>query len=483
MMPDNMSSPEDALAPDEYTRMKLFRETIEPDELVSLYRELWRLAWPVFVGQGLNSMVGFLSRIIVSRLGEDAFNAVNIGMMVFFVIITMIAAVGVGTTALVAQSWGMGDRKRAGEILQQSLIFGFLLSVCISVFGLAVHRHLFELIGASPETAFEGERFLFWLFLAVPFLAPGFFLASALRGAGDTRTPMVFGVVMGGMSLLLAYGLILGRFGLPRLETLGAALSIDISFFLFSLMLAMLFASNKAILKIPARGWKPDLRTGVSIFRIGLPSAAEWILIQLGLLIYVKIITSYGQEALAGYFTGVSLLMLAQTPSFGMQTATTTLIGQSVGARDYRRAEAGFRRAAMLGFCFMAVIGIITIFAATPEVLSVMFGELGPDSIDYARSFILILCFVMPLMGMSFSIAGGLRGAGDTMWPLLGSSLGVYGGRILFAALLYHLFHPPVLIIWCSMFPDLILRITVMLLRVRTGKWKRGRMQENGAPG
>jgi Na+-driven multidrug efflux pump len=75
-----------------------------------------------------------------------------------------------------------------------------------------------------------------------------------------------------------------------------------------------------------------------------------------------------------------------------------------------------------------------------------------------------------------FSIAGGLRGAGDTIWPLISSSIGIYGGRLFFALVVYHLFHPPVYLIWCSMFPDLIIRIVLIMVRLRGGKWKTGRV-------
>ena len=86
------------------------------------------------------------------------------------------------------------------------------------------------------------------------------------------------------------------------------------------------------------------------------------------------------------------------------------------------------------------------------------------------------MCFVMPFMGVSFSVAGGLRGAGDTVPPLVASTIGVYGGRIMAAFGLYALFRPPVELIWCSMFPDLILRILVMAFRLKSGKWKRAKV-------
>lgn len=456
--------------------MLLFSDPMRGPELKSLYLAIWGLAWPAFFAQGVRSIVMFISRVIVSQLGEKAYNSVGIGMLVFFVIITMIMAVAVGTTALVAQSWGSGDRKRAGLILQQSLIWGTLLSVAISIIGMPISSLIFHLMGTDPETMASGRRFLFWLFIFIPVLAPGFFLAASLRAAGDTRTPMVAGIVMGLMSLFLSYGLILGKMGLPALGTLGAALAIDGSFFAFTLILGTLFLANKTVLKLPLKGWKLDLEIGLAIFKIGIPTAVQMVVIQIGMLVYVFVINKYGDAAVSGYFTGFTVLTIAQAPCMGFQIASATLVGQSVGAKNYERAESVFRHCAILSFACMMAIGAVIYLLVTPSFLAFAFSKLSAETITHARTFIVILTIFMPLMGVAFSIGGGFRGAGDTVPPLIAAATGMYGGRILLAYVIYAVFHPPVAVIWLSMFPDLVIRILIMSIRLKTGKWKKSRV-------
>jgi len=452
--------------------MAFFHDASGKGALKALNRNIWLLSLPIFLNQGVSALVGFVTRVIISELGEKAFNSVNIGMMVFFLIITIVAAIGVGTTALVAQSWGTGDKRRAGEVMQQSLIYGAFLSLAIAILGIIFRKGLFTLLGIEAETAEMGARFLFWMFIGVPLLTPGFFFASALRGAGDTKTPMVAGVLTGFLTLILSYGLILGKLGMPNLGVVGAALATTLSFFCFTLILAGLIVTNKAVLKLPVNGWRPNHALALSIFKIGIPSATEWILIQLGLIVYIAVITAYGEAALAGFLAGLAVLSLAQTITFGFGAAATILVGQAIGAKDFTLAESVFRRSAVLSVDFLGGISVLLALVATPAVLSVVFNELSSESIIQARHFILLLAVAMPLMGVSFTIAGGLRGGGDTVWPLISSAIGMYGGRIVFALGVYHLFHPPVLIIWCSMFPDLILRIAILLVRLKSGKWK-----------
>jgi putative MATE family efflux protein len=454
--------------------MDLFRDGTKGPALQALYRAIWKLAWPVFLSETIAAAVTLVNRVVVSQLGEKAYNSVNVGLMVFLVIITVIASVGVGTTALVAQHWGAGEREKAGRILQQSLIFGLLLSTAIALVGMPLSFGIYRLLGVDAETVRSGSRFLLWLFLSLPLLAPGFFLAAALRGAGDTKTPMLVGFVMGAVSLILTYGLILGRLGMPRLEILGAALAIGGSFSSYTVILAALFIMRKTILTIPARGWRPDFRTAATIFRIGMPAAAEWTLIQIGILVYVFLIYRYGEAAAAGYFTGITILTVAQAPIFGLQGAATTLVGQAVGARDFAGAESAFRHSVLLGIVVTAAIGGLLYVFATPPSLALLFRELTAEAIAFTRSYVILLVFVLPLMGIAFPIAGGLRGAGETVPPLIASSVGVYGGRIVLAVVAYHLFHPPVIVIWCTMFPDLVIRIVIMMAALAGGRWKRG---------
>jgi len=456
-------------------RTSLFRDRMRGPESAALYATIWSLAWPALFAQGVRSMVMLFTRAMVSNLGEAAFNSIGIGMRVFMVIITVITAVAVGTTALVAQSWGAGERAKAGRTLQQSVLWGLVLSIAIAVMGMPLSMLLFYLLGADAKTVELGHSFMFWLFLATPFIAPGFFLAAGLRAAGDTRTPMVGGFIMAGMSLLLTYGLVLGKLGMPELGAMGAALAIGGSFASFTLFLAVRFVSNKTVLKLPLRGWRLNVKTGADMFRIGIPAALQMILVQLGMLIYLFVIFKYGPAPFAGYLTGIVILIFAQSPCHGFQVASATLVGQAVGAGDFKRAESVFRRAALMSAAFMVAVGALVYVLSITPLLPMLF-KLSPESIGHTRSFITIIVFGLPLMGVVFSMTGGLRGAGDTVPPLVGAAAGMYGGRIVAAFGLVAVFHPPVAVIWCSMFPDMILRIAVMSARLRSGKWKRSKV-------
>jgi len=287
---------------------------------------------------------------------------------------------------------------------------------------------------------------------------------------------MLAAIFMAAMALFLSYGLVLGNLGMPRLGILGAALGIGGSFACFTAFLAFLFAANRTVLKLPLQGWGLDTGIGSTMFRIGIPAGMQMMLVQLGMLIYIFVIFDYGHEAVAGYFTGMAIFVFAQAPCQGFMVASATLVGQAVGARDFKRAESVFRHCAVMSFCFMVAIGVSVYCLATPSNLSILFSKLSAETMVHARTFIVLLVIAMPLMGVVFSTTGGLRGAGDTVPPLIAAGTGMYGGRISAASGMVALFHPPVAVVWCSMFPDYFLRIIIMAARLKSGKWKKARI-------
>ena len=453
--------------------MLLFKDPLKGPEIRSLYREILRLGWPVFVGQLMVAGIAFLCRMVVADLQDTAYNAVNLAIMFFVVIVTVITAMGVGTTSLVAQRWGAGDKEGAGRILQQSLAFGLLGSVLLAVVAVPAGMLFFRVMGVEAQTAGIGLTFLYWLLPALPLAAPGIFLAMGFVGAGNTKTPMIAAGVTGVVCLILAYGLVLGKLGLPRLEAVGAAVAIGISALVLSAFLLVLVARNRTALKPPLRGWKLDWRAGLEIMKIGLPTALDRLFIQLGFLIFIRVVNEYGGAATAGLFTGFAVFTLARTPLLGLQTAGMTMVGQAKGAGAHAKAESIFRHCAFLGFCGMAVLGVVAYLLATPALLSTFFPKLSAESIAHSRTFIGIMVFTLPLMGVTFTAAGGLRGAGHAVPPLVASIVGVWSMRVLLAFALYTFLKPPFFVILACGPADHLLRILILSFPLRWGGWKK----------
>jgi len=458
-------------SPAESLRLSLFRENLSREELRALKGELWRLAWPVFIAQGMSQAVVLASRVMVNSLGEEVLAAVGVGQMIFFALIVLLGAVGMGVTALVARHVGAGEREQASEVLKQSLIVGSLFSGVIAVAGILTARPLLRALGSAPAVVEYGAQYIITLYFGLIPMALGFFIGAGLRGAGDTRTPMVISIFMNVINVLACYTLVFGKFGFPPMGVTGAALAMNLAFILATVVLFLLFPLKLSVLPMRLRGWKIRREVAWRIFRIGTPTAAEWELLQVGLVLYIAIVNHYGTSTTAAYIIGMTVLSFAQLPGFGLQAAATTLVGQSLGANNIPRAEATFRQSLRWSLSWMTLLGVATFFLSG-WLVRTLFPNDNPETYRLATLYLQLIAVTQPLMGIAFAISGGLRGAGDTTWPLIGQATGMYVGRIGLSFVAMRYFNAPVGLIWAMMFPDFIIRIVIVTSRLLSGKWK-----------
>jgi putative MATE family efflux protein len=428
---------------------------------------VWALAWPAILGNLLNSTVGFVDLKIVGALGAPAVAAVTTGNRVFFLVQALLAAVATGTTALVARAWGARDRDEAERVTRASLALGAAIGLAFSAVGVACAGPLAHLFRLDPGAVALAASFLRWISLFhVPF-AVGFVLAVALRAAGDTRTPLWAGALSNVANVLLAYGLVYGAFGLPRLGVVGAAIASGLAFTLFALVLGGAWLRGRLVLGRGPRGALTRERVA-GLLRVGLPAALEQGAWQAGFLVFLWIVALYGTEAYAAYGIGVNLLSFSFVVGFGFSIAAATLVGQHLGARDPEGAARSGWRAMALAVAVMVVFGAGVVAAAGPLARFLID---DPAVVRLTVAFIWVLGSVQALMAIEFTLSGALRGAGDTRFPLFVVLCGLFGARIALAALFAQL-GLAVEWVYAALIADYVVKVTLLVARFRGGRWK-----------
>src|SRR5882762_10817065 len=296
--------------------------------------EVWALAWPVILSFGLDSILGLASMLMVGRLGADAVGAVGLATQILFAVRSGIAAVGTGTVALVARYIGAGDRESAEEVLKQSVVFGVIVSTLIAIPVIVFARPLMGLFQVKGEMAEMGARYLKVVMLSEPFQGIFLMCASALRGAGDTRTPLWIGGMIDVLAIFLNYVLIFGKFGFPALGVDGSAVATLLAISIGGILFFYALSVDGMVLNFRWKGLWPDFDLGRRILSVGNPAAIEQLIIQFGFVAYVAFVARYGEKEVAAYFIGVRILALSFLPGFGFSAASATLVGQGLGAGD-----------------------------------------------------------------------------------------------------------------------------------------------------
>jgi putative MATE family efflux protein len=433
----------------------------EAEEAVPYQRPtIWQLAAPSIMANLMFSMVAMVQTKFVGGLGAPAVAAVGAGQRVFFALQALLMAIGVGTTALVARSWGAGKQEEASRITSSSLMLGGLVGLALMTFGMMFSHQIASVFGLDESASQLAARNIFWLSAFIIGFAIDIILSSALRAAGNAWTPLLFGLAVNLVNLPLLYTFILGNFGAPRMGSAGAPFASGLSFVLCGAVLVCWWMRQRLTLKFfPGDIFK--MARYERLLHIGYPVALEQVVLQFGFFLFVALIGRfYGTEAFAAYNVGVNMLNAAMVVGSGFSIAGATLVGQHLGAGDVEGAARSGWRACIIAVAAMSLIGIVIVFNAT--ALAHFF--LGHDEITVQRTieFTYIMAAMLPLLGIDMAIGGSLRGAGDTRFPLMTSFLGLIGVR---CAL-------PVIWVYSSIIGDYLLKGSLLIWRFKSGRWK-----------
>jgi putative MATE family efflux protein len=430
---------------------------------------IWQLAAPSITANLMFSLVAMIQTKFVGGLGASAVASVGAGQRVFFALQALLMAIGVGTTALVARSWGAGQQEEASRIASSSLMLGGVVGLMLMIFGMAFSHRIAEVFGLDEPTAQLASRNIFWLSAFVIGFAIDIILSSALRAAGNAWTPLLFGLAVNLVNLPLLYAFIFGKFGAPRMGSAGAPFAGGLSFLLCGAVLVSLWMRQKLSLKFHPGHLFEKLRYQ-RLLHIGYPVALEQLVLQFGFFLFMSLIGRYyGTEAFAAYNVGVNMLNAAMVVGSGFSIAGATLVGQHLGAGDVEGAARSGWRACCMAVAAMSLIGFFIAINAT--ALAHFF--LGSDEIAVQRTteFTYIMAAMLPLLGVDMAIGGSLRGAGDTRFPLMTSFLGLIGMRCMLAAT-FTWFHLPVIWVYSSIIGDYMLKGSLLIWRFRSGRWK-----------
>ena len=435
------------------------------------YGEIWRLAWPVIASQMLAYVVNLIDIAMVGRLGRDSLAAVGYATQIFFLVQSIFFAVSFACVALMARALGSGDTARARQALAASLWVASGVATLLSVAALALPGEILGLLQAEPDIIERAVPYFRLVLGSSLLMALAVVYESGLRAAKDTRTPMVIGVAVTAVKTILNALLIFGLLGFPRLELVGAGIATVASQVVAVLM--FLAVSRRTQVSDALRIRSHDLAAARpllrEVVRISLPAIGERVVMNLAMMSYFVILGGYGSAAIAAYTVGVRVLAFSWIPGTGFSAAASTLVGQALGASAPSEATRVGWRAVRMGFATSIVLGIVCAVARDP------FGRLFTSDEDVLAAlgpFMLVLAIAQPFLGLHFTLAGALRGAGDTMTPLLAATLGNWGFRVPIAAFCALVLHTDLVYVWGALFFDHVARTLWLAIVYRRGRWQ-----------
>lgn len=441
-----------------------------------LYSDVVRIAWPSLIELTLTQLTSMVDLMMVGGLGPWAITAVGLSVQPRFLSMTMFIAMNVGATALVARYRGAGKPERANEVLRQALLLSLILSVLCGAAGYIYADRLIAFMGAADaETLAGGTVYLRIQMLTLPIFAVTSTITAALRGVGHTRVAMAYNITANVVNVIFNYLLINGHYGFPRLEVAGASLATSIGQVAAFIMAFTVILRGRHYLHLRFRdGFRLQWQHLYNIFNIGIPSMIEQLAMRAGAIIYVRTVASLGTLAYATHQIGMNIQALSFMTGQAFAVSATSLVGQSLGKKRSDMAQSYSNHTRRLGLIISVILGIVFFFFGR-QIVSLYTDE--PEIIAQGARILKMVALVQPAQSSQFILAGALRGAGDTRATAVVTFLTVLLVRPSLAILAINGLGWGLDGAWVALLIDQLLRSGLILLRYRSGRWKKVRIK------
>ncbi|MFP4249107.1 MAG: MATE family efflux transporter [Armatimonadota bacterium] len=384
----------------------------------NLLRKIVLLAWPIVVGSFLQWVMGVADIKMVGKLGPEAIAAVGQSRTAIFTFMTIIFAVATGTQVLAARYMGERNPEGASDVTRQALILSVLFGIIIIPAGYLFSPGVVSMMGAEGAVHEAATEYMRVYFFGAISLMINFFTISALRGAGDTLTPLWVLLGINSGNILFDWLLIFGIGPFPELGVAGAAWAVVISRTIGAIIQIWIVTCGRFAIQMPliAR-WRADLALWGKMFYIGVPSSIEGFSRNMAFLAIFWILnqTDAGRVAVAGYTVSMQLRLFGVMFGLALMSAAMTAVSQNMGADDVKRAERSGWTVTWISVAATALMGIVFI-SLSPWLIRFFTDD--AETIRWGVIALVTLSIALPFTGASMGLAGSLRGAGDTLSPL-----------------------------------------------------------------
>jgi len=437
----------------------------------TIEQNILALALPLMAERILHAIVNAADIAMVGRVGAEAVVAVGLSNQISMIATGFFDAIRVGTTSVVARRIGAGEDDKAQQTLRQSLLVALIIGTVAAFLIGALAGPSLQMMGAEPDVIEQGIPYAQWKGLSLLFEFLTMTFTAGLRGAGNTRLPMLSGMLVNIINVCGNYALIGGHWGFPAMGAQGAGLATAAAHFVGMIVVMVLtIARPNPISDFYKGSFRPHLDTLRSVLTIGLPASGERLALRGAQLVYVRAIAGLGTNAYAAHQIAIRIESLSLVVGFSFGVSATTLVGQYLGYGDPEKAEEAAWKCQKIASTLMGCAGV-ALFLTAPYVVELFIPD-NPEVVGLGAHVLRIVAVAQPIMGMSRVLAGSLRGAGDTTWTMLitGGSAWVVrvGLSLLFVGLLG--FHLPGA--WYAMVADLFVRSILFRRRFKAGHWK-----------
>ena len=428
------------------------------------------LAIPMMLEMAMESVFAIVDIFFVARLGAEAVAAVGLTEAVLTVLYAVAIGLSMGVTALVARRIGEGDADAAATVAGQTIWVGVAVAALIGVLGVVFAEQLLTVMGGDAAVIATGASYTRLMLAGSVTILLLFLLNAILRGAGNAALAMRVLWLANGINIVLCPTFIYGLGPLPELGVTGAALATNVGRGIGCLYALYYLTSGSGRIALRLRHMRLSLDVQLRLLRVSAGGVLQFIIATSSYILLMRIVSSYGSAAVAGYTVAIRIMMFTFLPAWGLSNAAATLVGQNLGAGQPERAEQSVWVATRYNVAFLVAIALVCI-AFSEQLVGIFTND--ADVLRYGSDCLRIISYGYGFYAVGLIMVQAFNGAGDTGTPTWLNALCFWVLQLPLAyALAQVLALGPAGVFWAAAIAESLLAVLAWIL-FRRGAWKR----------
>ena len=431
----------------------------------------FNMAWPAVIESFFVAFAGLIDSLMVSSMGAYAVAAVGLTTQPKFLGFAFFFALNVAVSALVARRRGENKRKDANTIMLTAIVTAIVMSLLLSAIIVSSASPVIRFCGSTEDTHEAAVIYFRIIMGGMIFPAVQMAINSAQRGAGYTRITMITNITSNTVNIIFNYLLIGGHCGFPALGIYGAAFATVFGSFVACVMSIVSISRGDHFVSLRyvfAEKIRPAFLAFKQLIRVGYSVFFEQILMRIGFMLTAIMAAKQGTSAMAAHQVGMNIMGLTFSFGDGLQAAAVALIGRSLGAGDEEQAKRYGAICRLYGILIALGLAAVYFFGAR-WMMELFFRE--AHIVDIGVSIMRVIIFIVLFQVIQVVYMGCLRGAGDTFYTALASTVSVTVIRTVVSYLCGYMLGIGIIGIWLGVLADQVSRFLFASIRFRQGKW------------
>lgn len=434
----------------------------------SINRSIFSLAIPMVMELVMESVFVSVNLLIIARLGDKVLGLVGITDNYINFAYAIAVGLGIAAATLIARRAGEKDQEGMGRTAQYIILLALFFALLIGGISCYFSAEIVDFLGVNASTVTDGISFSRLVFLSIGLVILRLSVNGLFRGAGDADIAMKSLWICHISNIIFAVTLVFGLGFIPAFGLMGLAYATVLSRTLGVLYQAFIFITGRTSISIRVP-FQLDIPLLQKILKLAFGGLVQYIIPTSSWLIMVKIISTFGTTALAGYIIAQRIASVATMPAWGIGNAAGVLTGQNLGAGEPERAEKTVWRAGTINMTYLVIVALFWQIAAEYVV---KFFTTEPEVAGYAVQYIHVVSMAYLLLGFTMVISRALNAAGNIMQVTLLYIIMFYVIQLPMAYLLGVRLHWELTGIFTAIVSSEIVLAVLFLMIFRNGKWK-----------